>query len=414
MQRLSRISQLGMVSLVYPGATHSRMEHSLGVYYNALRFLTRFIDDPALKDFISVRDVDAFVLAALVHDVGHWPYCHPIEDMRLEGMDQHESRVRRWLTKDELADCIEEDWQCDVTDVCELLEGKFDQTGDSSQRTKGFFHSCLSGPVDVDKLDYLGRDSLHAGVPYGRNFDVSRLIDSLCVHPDRFTLAVGEKGLTAAEMMVFSRYIMFSEVYWHHTVRSATAMLQRSVFLLQNRMDLEASFHLTQSEWITLLQRAAEGSIAEPLVQGIFGRRRELYKRVAQFSVNAGASLHQKLARRPYWWLVACSERLAELISQSTGVMVAAADILLDAPPVKLEVDINVDIVSRDGTTASLGDMSPVVAVLAHRQFDDHVKRVRVFVRPALRDQLRQRLPDAQSWAEQVELAIEITEAEWV
>ena len=90
----------------------------------------------------------------------------------------------------------------------------------------------LSGPIDVDKMDYLMRDSLHAGVPYGRNFDQQRLIGSLCVNEAGDGLAITEKGRTAAEMMVFARYVMFSEVYWHHAVRCATAMLQRAFYLL--------------------------------------------------------------------------------------------------------------------------------------------------------------------------------------
>ncbi len=87
----------------------------------------------------------------------------------------------------------------------------------------------LSGPIDIDKLDYLQRDSLHAGVPYGRNFDQRRLLSSMCVGPTGRDIGITVKGKTAAEMMVFSRYVMFSEVYWHHAVRSGTAMLQRLV-----------------------------------------------------------------------------------------------------------------------------------------------------------------------------------------
>ena len=80
--------------------------------------------------------------------------------------------------------------------------------------------SMLSGPIDIDKMDYLVRDSLHAGVPYGRNFDQGRLIGSLCLNEAGDGLAISRKGQTAAEMMVFARYVMFSEVYWHHGVRA--------------------------------------------------------------------------------------------------------------------------------------------------------------------------------------------------
>ncbi len=399
MRRLGLIGQLGMVSLVYPGATHSRLEHSLGVYHNSLRLLARFADDTAFSELVDSRLEEAFVVAALVHDVGHWPYCHPIEDMRLKNLAEHESRVAHWLSVPEVAACINEDWECDADDVVALLEppqddrtGPVDRTGQEEQQPEAtgyqFLASCLSGPIDIDKLDYLQRDSLHAGVPYGRNFDAGRLISSMCVHPQHARLAIGEKGRTAAEMMVFARYVMFSEVYWHHAVRSATAMLQRAVFLLQHRIDIDGSLRLDDAQWKSMMRLTAEGSVAEPLIDGIFGSHRKLYKRVAEFSVIDGVEIHQSLARRPYWWLVACAERLASQLSSRPGPPVHAADILIDAPPTKLEVDINMDVVGRDGCVRALGDVSPVASVLAYQQFDNHVKRVRIFVREELRDTL--------------------------
>ena len=91
--------------------------------------------------------------------------------------------------------------------------------------------SILSGPIDVDKMDYLDRDSLHAGVPYGRNFDKNRLMQSLLVNRAGDGLAINYKGQTAAELMVFARYVMFSEGYWPHAVRSATTTFARAAAL---------------------------------------------------------------------------------------------------------------------------------------------------------------------------------------
>lgn len=407
MQRLATISQLGMVGLVYPGAKHHRLEHSLGVYHLATQLLSRFEDEPRLQ---CPQQAETFLLAALVHDVGHWPFCHPIEDLDLQGLGEHEDRARSWLRDGELAACIDRDWSCEIEDVADLLTRKrTDNSGDFATR---FFASCLSGPIDVDKLDYLQRDSLHAGVPYGRNFDVGRLIHALEVHPDRPELAINEKGRTAAEMMVFARYVMFSEVYWHHTVRAATAMLQRAVFLLQNRIDMESSFRLNDVEWIATIRRMAEGTTAEDLVEGLFGSRRVLHKRVAEFDVLDGNELHMRLARRPAWWLVACAERLAARMSSKFNVPVYAADVLIDAPPVQLEVDINIDVVRRDGSVRSLGELSPVASALAKQQFDHHVKRVRIFIRPDLRDQLKQSLTSSSTFVGLINDAIQDVEKE--
>ncbi len=399
-RRLASISQLGMVSLVYPGANHSRWEHSIGVFHNALQFLARFEGDSAFQQMTNHRLQEAFVIAALVHDLGHWPFCHPIEDMRLEGIQSHELRAQSWLSNSDLAGCLNSDWECCVEDVVALLTGS-DKPEDLDHRGYHFLRSCISGPVDIDKLDYLYRDSLHAGVPYGQNFDKTRLISTLCIHPDTGGLAIGEKGKTAAEMMVFARYVMFSEVYWHHAVRAATAMLQRSVFLLQNRMDLDSSLRLDDPAWIAQLRRASEGSVAEPLVEGLFGARRRLYKRAVEFNVVEGAEIHGAIARKPYWWLVATSEKLAERVAKSTGIAIHAADLLIDAPPAKLEVDINLDVVHRDGQVRSLREVSPVAAALADHQFDNYVKRVRLFVRPDLLTQINTKFTK-QHWASEI------------
>lgn len=397
MRRLAAISQLGMVALVYPGATHSRLEHSLGVYHNALRLVARFCDDSQFTSLVRPPMADAFVLAALLHDVGHWPFCHPIEDMRLHDLGGHESRIADCIVNSELERCIHEDWSCDQQDVLELLVPG-SQKGESFQTVSHqFLASCLSGPIDVDKLDYLQRDSLHAGVPYGRNFDVGRLISSICLNPETSQLAIGEKGRTAAEMMVFARYVMFSEVYWHHAVRSATAMLQRCVFLLQNRIDLESTLNMTDAEWISMLRRAASGSVVESLAEGLFGPQRRLFKRVAEFNVIDGDEVHRALARRPYWWLVACAEQLAGQLSSRCSMAIHAADILIDAPPAKLEVDINIDVIARDASVRTLGDVSPVASALARQQFDNQVKSVRVFVRDDLRESLQKKL-NAADW----------------
>jgi hypothetical protein len=98
--------------------------------------------------------------------------------------------------------------------------------------------------------------------------------------------------------------------------------------------------------------------------------------------------LHRQLARRPYPWLVLCADELARLLARQAGLPIRPGDVLIDAPPVKLEVDINVTVVGRDGSVRALADVSPVADALARQQFDDHVKRVRVFVRPEFREAL--------------------------
>ncbi len=383
-RRLAKISQLGLVSLVYPAAHHTRFEHSLGVYRIALLYLKQLAHDPRFAAAVTGRDAELMIVAALLHDLGHWPFCHAIEDIDLPGVPEHELFANSFLLEGDLADALRDSWGMQPREVVALLS---EPPRDPAAK---ILHSLLSGPIDVDKMDYLVRDSLHAGVPYGRNFDQQRLIGSLCLNQAGDALAISDKGRTAAEMMVFSRYVMFSEVYWHHAVRSATAMFQRAFYLLHHRLNLDSLFRQTEAEMIgSLLQAAGEGP-AKELLDGLFGPVRRLYKRVAQFSYFEQRELYQRLARRPYPWLVSCAEEFASVLSRHIGRRVAPTEILFDAPPMKLEVEFQIEIFFRkEGVYRPLGEVSPVVQSLARQQFDDYVKRVRVFGHPRVAAELK-------------------------
>jgi HD superfamily phosphohydrolase len=400
-RRLARISQLGLVSLVYPAANHTRFEHSLGVYRLALLYLKQLAYDERFASSIKRGDAERFIAAALLHDLGHWPFCHPIEDMGLAGVPDHELFANSFLLESEIGDTLRDDWGIAPREIVSLLSEK-----PRDVKSK-LLTSMLSGPIDVDKMDYLPRDSLHAGVPYGRNFDQQRLIGSLCVNERGDGLAISEKGRTAAEMMVFARYVMFSEVYWHHAVRCATAMLQRSFFLLRDQLDLDGLLRLDERDMVSQLISAGEKEPAVELLQGLFGPVRRLYKRYAQFSAFQNPTHYRRLARRPYAFLVVCAEHLADILTDRLHRPVAAHEVLFDAPPRKREVEFDIQIhFPKEHCFRDLGDVSPVVKTLAQQQFDDYVKRVRVFVHPRLVPYL-DKLPDP---AELVSEAVDAAE----
>ncbi|MEK6269671.1 MAG: HD domain-containing protein [Planctomycetales bacterium] len=384
-QRLKSISQLGFVSLVYPAANHTRFEHSLGVYRLALLYLKRLAHDPQFAKLIDKQDAELLIVTALLHDLGHWPFCHAIEDIQLPRVPRHEFFASSFLLEGEIAELLVHDWDIHARDVAGLLGSE------SQQASHQILASMLSGPIDIDKMDYLPRDSLHAGVPYGRNFDEQRLIGSLCLNAEGTALAIGEKGKTAAEMMVFARYVMFSEVYWHHAVRGATAMLQRGFYHIFESMDLDILFRASETSMIHELRVAAEGTPAAPLFEGLFGPRRRLYKRLRQFSLFENADLYRRMAGRPYHWLLAVGDQLAEKLSKRLGISVLSSQILIDAPPSSREVEFNLDVYfAKQQQYQNLGLVSPVVRALAQEQFDDYVKQVRFFVDPQLIDQMRQ------------------------
>jgi HD superfamily phosphohydrolase len=383
-RRLAKISQLGLVSLVYPAANHTRLEHSLGVYRNALLYLKQLAGDERFAGAIRPEDAETFIVAALLHDLGHWPFCHAIEDMALPGVPTHELFANSFLLEGELADTLRDDWNLQPRDVTALLSEK---PRDARQR---ILKSLLSGPIDIDKMDYLVRDSLHAGVPYGRNFDQQRLIGSLCLNQAGDGVALSHKGRTAAEMMVFARYVMFSEVYWHHAVRSATAMLQRGFYLLQGQLDLDQLLRLTEQPLIDQLLQVAGNSAAGELLAGLFGPTRRLYKRLAELSHFQQREFYERIARRPYAWLAAASDAFAAAASRAAGRRIAPHEVLFDAPPAKREVEFHVEVFfPKENVYRTLAEVSPAIHTLATRQFDDFVKRVRIFVHPTTANDLR-------------------------
>lgn len=381
--RLKKISQLGLVAQVYPAANHSRFEHSLGVYRLALLLLKELSRDERFNEIVRPEDAELFIATALLHDLGHWPFCHPIEDMHLPEVPRHELFANSFLLEGEVADVLRDDWHINPRDVVSLLSEK------PRDPVSRLLQSMLSGPIDIDKMDYLFRDSLHAGVPYGRNFDQNRLIGSMCLNKKGDGLAVTTKGKTATELIVFARYVMFSEVYWHHCVRASTTMFQRAFRILHERLDMDFLFRAGESEMIHAMRRAAEGGPAETLLDGLFGTRRSLYKRLAEYSITDDGDIYKKLAGQSYDRLSKCGDRLASSASRRMGRFVAPHELLIDAPPREREVEFKVDIYDpKQDRYRPLAQVSPVVRALAEEQFDDYVKRVRVFAHRRVADDL--------------------------
>lgn len=213
-QRLRRISQLPLVYLVYPGARHSRFDHSLGCMHLAKMFGERLgLDGYKLK---------VLTIAGLVHDLGHTPYSHLLEILLREKGLTHEDMTLKILEEDsEISSSIE---RCGVSvkDVKNILEKK-EPLG-----------SIISGPVDVDKLDFLLRDSYFTGAFYGV-IDIARIIYTSRLINGR--VALSTKALGVLEELAIARYQSFMNIYFHHTVRAAQTMFLRGVRMLRDLLD---------------------------------------------------------------------------------------------------------------------------------------------------------------------------------
>jgi uncharacterized protein len=363
-QRLRYVRQLGHAFLVYPGATHTRFEHALGAYHLARRALAQLEDatgGPRLDPAARLR----LKLAALLHDIGHYPFSHALEEA---GLPHHEELAARQLEAGALARRLA-DLGVSPQDLLPLIRG----TGG------GPLAGLVSGSVDVDKLDYLSRDAWMCGVPYGV-IDVDRLLASLCAVPtaDGPVLALHEKGLAALESLLFAKYQMYRNVYWHHAVRSATVMFNRLVrgAIAAGRLGLHEVAHAADDGLIERLQREDTTGLAQAL------RERRLAKRALDLAATE-LPMHM-----PTWpaddpeLRARVEDRLAREVGLEPG------ELFLDFPVKPAMLDLDVLLVRRDGSTGRLGDPHagaylglPRVAGELYRT----ARRLRVFVLRAAR-----------------------------
>jgi len=322
-QRLRYVRQLGHAFLVYPGATHTRLEHALGAYHLSRRALTQLAESAA-PDPESAKHIR---LAALLHDIGHYPFSHALEEA---GLPSHEGLAERHLASPELKTVLDRA-RVDPRRLLALIQGS------SAEPLAGL----VSGGLDVDKLDYLSRDAMMCGVPYGV-IDVDRLLASLTVTN---RLSLHEKGLTALESLFFARYQMYRNVYWHHAVRSATVMFKRLVrcAIAAGHITTEAVAMATDDGLLHELQQRDATGLARAL------RERRLAKRAVDMPA---AALPGPAADWPGTDPDLVDQVEAKL-ARDAGL--APGELFLDFPVKAGLLEFNLPIVRRDG---SVGDLS--------------------------------------------------------
>lgn len=224
-QRLRRIRQLAGAHLTYPGAQHSRFEHSLGTMHLAGR-AGHVLHD---KGYINEDQVQTVRIAALLHDIGHGPFSHLFEEVMAEHSNEtHEDIGRKIIQQTEIKDILgKHGFNAKSTSMLSFGESKI-----------SFLNEIIAGGLSADVMDYLLRDSYFTGAEYGK-IDAERLISSFEVHNKR--LALDKAALYSFESLMISRYEMFKAVYFHKTVRSAEVMLLRSMLLADKELKLTDS-----------------------------------------------------------------------------------------------------------------------------------------------------------------------------
>jgi uncharacterized protein len=387
--RLDRIQQLGFVSKVWPGAKHTRFEHSLGVFHlmrQAIESLMRSCPGLDIGDD-AIRVASA---AALLHDIGHYPFSHAIEELG-DPVLPHEIVARRVIVSKDVSQVLERDWQVDPEDVMEMIDPTMDLRPDLD-----LLRGLLSGPLDVDKLDYLPRDAKGCNVPYG-GVDTPRLLDALRVAEieGRRQIVVGEKGVSPLHSLINARQEMFDNVYWHHTNRACMVMLLRAVqeAIIAGVIPADA---LTSMDDVSLIHRFRQPDMpvqTRSLVDAL--ESRSIHKRAVEISARAsdlysylGGLFYEPAARRRL------ELSMTAALSFQLGMEIGDHEVLIDLPkPEKWKTSVWVQF---DRPPVGFHELMPWVDVVGladddFKRYEEHRRMIRIVTTERLREEVARR-----------------------
>lgn len=328
MQRLRWIKQLGLASLVYPGANHTRFEHSLGTYHLA----------GVLADHLGLEEDDRLKVeaSALLHDVGHGPLSHATEAALAPYLRRDHESVIETLRKGELREVLDSRG-LSPTEIQSLISGNG-------------LGQVLSGEIDVDRMDYLLRDAHYTGVAYGV-IDHPRLLRKMRLHQGQLLVEAG--GVQAAASLLISRLLMHPAVYYHHVCRISECMIAAGIRrMIEEGASAEAIKAMDDIQLFTALEKS--GGFVGEIAQRI--RSRRLFKRAVYVGLE---SLEPSLLR-------AGERMLSQEIADAAGV--DADRVLVDNPALPDTPEGSFPALVAE-EIKPLRDVSPLVAILerAHR-----------------------------------------------
>ncbi len=362
--KLGRIKQLGPAYLVYPGATHTRRAHSIGVFHMARRIASALSAKGQL-DFCSREGLQSYLVAALCHDLGHFPYAHSLKELPLEA---HEALTARDIRSEPLRSLVLEAG-ADPEAAAAIVD---QDTDDGGNREIRFFRGLLSGVLDPDKLDYLNRDAFFCGVPYGLQ-DSDFILQRLAVGPGD-TLAMEERGLMSVESLLFSKYLMYRSVYWHKGVRSATAMIKKAVLMALNEgiLQPENLYGLDDDGFYSMLRGISYPPCA--LAASVFEGR--IYSTVLDISFS-------ELDERHHGLLNLNNRLKAEKeLAAEAGQGIGSLDLVIDIPEaISFETDLPVLLDGPERCALPFPQSPTVFTAPVIADFARSLRRIRVFAR---------------------------------
>ena len=349
-QRLRYIRQLGFAHLVYPGATHTRFDHALGVYHLTVTSIRRLEVAGRMPDDLG-EEALLVPYAALLHDIGHYAFSHALEELESDLLPgDHEAISARFFESPELNEALSSIAPDAGPKIHDLIRG----------RSKNPLAGLVSGSLDLDKMEYLKRDARFCGVPYGE-VDVDRLLQGITILGDpatgRSEVGVHEKAVAALESLLFAKYQMFRNVYWHHGVRAATSLYKRIVdeAVRDGLLDSEELVGPTDEELIYEISRRAQESdslVAERLATRWLPalRTRKLPKRALEVTA---AELGERVVEN---WAVsetAMKREVEDQLAEEVGL--EPGEVMIDFPAKRSMFQLDILIERRTGEVQRLG-----------------------------------------------------------
>lgn len=332
-QRLRYIRQLGFSYLVYPGANHTRFEHSLGTLHLA-DLICRHLD---------LDDDERLLItsAALLHDIGHGPFSHAIEPLMEDCLHQGHQDIGMLLSDDRTGALLDE-FGIDPGGIVRVVAGNHPLSG------------IIYGDLDVDRMDYLLRDAHYTGAPYG-TVDAHRLIRNTLVTEDG-RIVLHESGINAAESLLLARTLMRPAVYFHHVSRIAESMFLAAVYAHIRRRDTASAAEIIRMDDSACMQAllTSDQDVTRTLARRIYTR--ELYKRALYVGKEQVHPASLKEFRT-----VEQRSRIATEIAEGAGLL--SHEVLVDIPPFPHAMSMDVQVKNRH-QVVGLEEVSPLMNTL--------------------------------------------------
>ncbi|MCD6189628.1 MAG: HD domain-containing protein [Thermococcus sp.] len=359
-QRLRGIKQLGLAYLVFPGANHTRFEHSLGTYYVSKRLGEEVELDEYERTLLQV--------GALLHDIGHGPFSHTFEQIYKHYVKEYDHMhlgqnlilgkvdiIEGEVEDRRLIPEILDEYGIEPKEVADLVLGRCH---------KRYLGQAIHGDVDVDQLDYLMRDAHYTGVAHGI-VDFERILKTLKIHEDE--LLVDEKGVEAVEGMMVARSLMYSRVYFHHTVKIAEGMLTRALEFALEEDHLWDFWRMNDCRVLVELEDL-EGYPSE-IVKRI--KYRDLFKGAVLASADELSTEEKREFLNAYRNIKKRQDierRLADAVGAREGEVIiefSIADLMLSEPRLK---STEIGVLLHDGNIQPLTKVTPLANALKRRQ----------------------------------------------